>query len=369
MRIALTTLETARLADVLALLLAPPLDHDADAWRVALARALRTLVGAQMAALTLETPAGTRTYGDRLEPAAARAYERHYRALDHGLRRQRALGLEVWSRARLWTRAQLTGSEYYNDFARPNGIHDTVGLAIALPTARVHAMASLIHDRPMRSPAARERQLALLTLVLPAFRVGVTAHLRDARGRLAPGLDPRTGLLDATDEPQALYSRQGRLLYRNRAMATALGDEGQRLALRQAVSDAARAAAAVARAEDAPPAATRAVRTATATYRVRAGLVADDESRGASVLVSLRRNDPAPASADELRARFGLTGREAEVAVLLLQRRSNAEIAEALELSEHTARHHTERVLHKLGVNSRIALAEALAAPQRAPRG
>ena len=46
------------------------------------------------------------------------------------------------------------------------------------------------------------------------------------------------------------------------------------------------------------------MRTATATYRVRAGLVADDgASRGASVLVSLRRNDPAPASAGDLPAR------------------------------------------------------------------
>ena len=354
MRIALTTLETAQLGDVLALLLASPLDHDADAWRTGLARALRSLVGAPMAALTLETGEGTRTYGDQLDPAVARAYERHYRALDHGLRRQRTLGLEVWSRARLWTRAQLMGSEYYNDFARPNGLHDAVGLAIALPATRGHAMVSLLYDQPMRSPATRERQLALLTLVLPAFRVGVTAHLREARGRLAPGLDPRTGLLEATDEPHALYSCQGRLLYRNRAMATALGEEGQRTVLRHAVSDAVRAAAAAARPDTGPRAATRAVHTATATYRVRAGLVADDDaSRGASVLVSLRRNDPAPASADELRARFGLTGREAEVAVLLLQRRSNTEIAEALELSEHTARHHTERVLQKLGVASR----------------
>ncbi len=370
MRIALTPVETARLGDVLSLLLSPPAPRDADAWHADLARQLRALVGAPMAALTVEAADGARTYGDALDPRAVRAYERRFRALDLGRHRLRALGLEVWSRERLWTPEQLRQSEYYNDFARPNGLHDAVGLAIELRAARAHVMASLLHDQPLRNPARRERQLALLGLVRPAFRAGMLAHLRDANEAPGPRVDPRAGLLDAADEPQALYGRDGELLYRNRAMATAL-DDGQRGALRRAVSEAVRAAlASEPRLPDAPRAATRAVRTATASYRVRAGVVVSDgDGRGSSVLVSLRRNDPAPASAEELRARFGLTGREAEVAVLLLQRRSNAEIAEALELSEHTARHHTERVLHKLGVNSRTALGDVLADGGAAGRG
>jgi hypothetical protein len=50
-----------------------------------------------------------------------------------------------------------------------------------------------------------------------------------------------------------------------------------------------------------------------------------------------------------IRERFGLTEREAEVAMLLADRRRNAEIARALGISVHTARHHIERVLLKLG--------------------
>ncbi|GLC28535.1 helix-turn-helix transcriptional regulator [Roseisolibacter agri] len=365
MRIALTPVETARLGDVLSLLLSPPLHQDADCWRAELARLLRTLIGAPMAALTVETADGARTYGDEVDPRAVRAYEHRFRALDLGRHRLRALGLELWSRERLWSHAQLQQSEYYNDFARPYALHDAVGLAVELRSARTHVMASLLHDQPVRSPTQRERQLALLGLVRPAFRAGMVAHLRDATGPLAACRDPRAGLIDAADEPQALYSRDGELLYRNRAMAAAL-DDGHRGALRHAVFEAVRAALATAAdAPDAPRAATRAVRTATATYRVRAGVVVSDaDGRGSSVLVSLRRHEAATATADELRARFGLTGREAQVAVLLLQRRSNAEIAEALELSEHTARHHTERVLHKLGVKSRMALADALTAPR-----
>jgi DNA-binding NarL/FixJ family response regulator len=48
-----------------------------------------------------------------------------------------------------------------------------------------------------------------------------------------------------------------------------------------------------------------------------------------------------------------LTRREAEVAELLSQGRSNQAIARALNISEHTARHHTQRILSKLEVHSR----------------
>ena len=51
--------------------------------------------------------------------------------------------------------------------------------------------------------------------------------------------------------------------------------------------------------------------------------------------------------------KYDLTPRETEVADLLAQGRSNAGIAAALSISTHTARHHTQRILTKLGVHSR----------------
>lgn len=51
--------------------------------------------------------------------------------------------------------------------------------------------------------------------------------------------------------------------------------------------------------------------------------------------------------------RFGLTPREAQVARRLAVRRTNDEIADELEVSEHTARRHTEQVLRKLRICSR----------------
>src|SRR5207253_2941693 len=59
-------------------------------------------------------------------------------------------------------------------------------------------------------------------------------------------------------------------------------------------------------------------------------------------------------------ARYGLTPRETEVALLLARRLTTEEIARALGCAERTARHHTEQVMTKLGVASRRAVADAL---------
>src|SRR5215217_2715032 len=51
---------------------------------------------------------------------------------------------------------------------------------------------------------------------------------------------------------------------------------------------------------------------------------------------------------DKLMKQFGLTRREAQVASLLSQGRPNQAIARELDISEHTARHHTQKILAKL---------------------
>lgn len=63
-----------------------------------------------------------------------------------------------------------------------------------------------------------------------------------------------------------------------------------------------------------------------------------------------------------LRQHFHLTKREGEVLRLLLQGEPNSGIADALHVSEHTAHHHTERILRKLHVHSRARLPAAIGA-------
>jgi DNA-binding CsgD family transcriptional regulator len=76
-------------------------------------------------------------------------------------------------------------------------------------------------------------------------------------------------------------------------------------------------------------------------------------------LMRLRRQPPVQSApngdhrAFALAQRYGLSQRELEVALLLADGRSNAEVAAAVKVSTHTARHHTQHVLGKLGVPSR----------------
>jgi DNA-binding CsgD family transcriptional regulator len=90
------------------------------------------------------------------------------------------------------------------------------------------------------------------------------------------------------------------------------------------------------------------------TWVVRADRLAPgDASEGTTIVVVVERTDRCLPSDDELRSTYGLTRKEARVARLLAARRSNEEIARELFISPHTARHHTESVLQKLGVRSR----------------
>jgi DNA-binding CsgD family transcriptional regulator len=103
------------------------------------------------------------------------------------------------------------------------------------------------------------------------------------------------------------------------------------------------------------------LRTAHHRYRLR-GCYAGEELAGSSaVLVAIERVGAAPAPDDTaLKLRFGLTPREIQVTRLLAAGRRNDDVAASLQISPHTARRHTERVLAKLGASSRAAVGALL---------
>jgi DNA-binding CsgD family transcriptional regulator len=76
---------------------------------------------------------------------------------------------------------------------------------------------------------------------------------------------------------------------------------------------------------------------------------------GGSVLVSLERSAPQPLEDGTLRARFGLTRSECRVLRLVVEGKSNTQIARTLFISPHTVRTHVGVILSKLGVRSRAA--------------
>jgi DNA-binding CsgD family transcriptional regulator len=88
----------------------------------------------------------------------------------------------------------------------------------------------------------------------------------------------------------------------------------------------------------------------------------------AGVIVLMDCLSPELPTTRELRVSFGLRGREPQVALLAAEGLTNAEIAQRLRLSAHTVRHYLERVLARLGLHSRKALALHLMATDRQQR-
>lgn len=95
------------------------------------------------------------------------------------------------------------------------------------------------------------------------------------------------------------------------------------------------------------------------------GICLSDEPRAAERLCALViETDSAVRDAltdSALRDRFRLTPRQIEVARLVAVGRSTREVARTLGISEHTVRHHIERVLRRFGVRSRSAVAAVIA--------
>lgn len=98
-------------------------------------------------------------------------------------------------------------------------------------------------------------------------------------------------------------------------------------------------------------------------YRVRATLLVSKikEISSRAVLVTIERARSSVPTRETLIRRFGMTGREADVALLLADGKRNAAIASELHISTHTARHHTESVLSKLNVHTRGEVARVIA--------
>lgn len=106
----------------------------------------------------------------------------------------------------------------------------------------------------------------------------------------------------------------------------------------------------------------REVRTENGSYTLRGSRISRTDGLHPVVLVYTESKDvPVIASPKQrLRERFGLTRKESEVALLLAAEKSNEQIADALFISRHTARHHTQSILAKLGVQSRRDVAEVM---------
>ena len=207
----------------------------------------------------------------------------------------------------------------------------------------------------------------LIRMVVPAYRSGVSAwrQLEARRNTIA-------ALVDALPEAVMIYDASGNLVHANPRALELVRNDARRDAAARVQAEAQRIAWTVsatarrASSRSAGGAATRdasvrEVRAGANVFRLR-GTFAPAGTLGAepSVFVTAAFETVNPLTDDELRAQFGLSAREIEVARLVAAGLSNQEIAEKIGVSFFTARNHVERMLAKLGVGSRARVGPVL---------
>ena len=253
------------------------------------------------------------------------------------------------------TRRQAYGPHYeamqasdYGAYVRSVGGYDSVNLALpwhgaARPVRSASDALQITVNTNNSARAFDADEVAMAGLLLPMLRAGVASYLRlhAVRGELGR-------LLDAVGTSLVAFDRTGGVVHQTPAAGEILSAEP----LRDTVSAAAHRLAMRA-GSGALGAVEAVVAGARGRYRlsaVRSRLLASSPS----VLVTI---DPLFAAARPSPRRvadaLGLTPRQGEVAVLLAERRTNREIADALGVSVSTARHHVEHVLGRLGAARR----------------
>ncbi|HET7469925.1 MAG TPA: helix-turn-helix transcriptional regulator [Gemmatimonadales bacterium] len=204
--------------------------------------------------------------------------------------------------------------------------------------------------------------------ILPAGGAGSEAFMRvvSMRCALLAGLEALHRLerwrgtlgqaFDDVETGMAIFGDGGLVeVARNARMVELLDEEPARERLRELIAHQARRAAVWA---ESPRDEAREEELRGGFYRLTASrMVAGTVLSEPAVLVLVDRVRPSLPTTQELRATFGLRGREPQIALLAAKGLSNAAIAERLRLSAHTVRHYLERVLGRLGLHTRKALA------------
>ena len=228
------------------------------------------------------------------------------------------------------------------------GVHDFAALMGSLPEGET--MVWVLHER-RGGFSFGERTTALLGALLPSLRSGLDAVARLGAHRAA---------LDAVSDPLAAFGADGRELYRNAALVRLLEADPEGDALARAVGSLGWTARDLARGPRGSLLPTEAVvRTARGAFTLRTtalppGLFGADPAVLVTVAADLAPEAPTP---EAVRERTGLTLREAEVALLLAEGLTNAQIADRLFVAGATVKRHVEAVLCKLDVASRAAVA------------
>lgn len=367
MALTLSAREISQLDRAMRALLTPFDDVSSDQWRLRVNREIRAFVDAQKAVFLLPMPGAPPVVSEDIEARVLENYLEYYHTVDEGMQRQQHTGEPVWSVLTLVDPIRHKRSEIWSDWKAPNGLWGASGISLlveSLPTSFA------CYDRD-EDASREERQLELLRMVRPAFEAGVRTCIRNGTriGRLMASVDL---LRDAV----AFVDGSGRLLHCNPTLRALLEAEPRRAALEATMIDLGRSVARLRGGRSkvwdlrGPGAVMRRLAGNAGEYACSAVLTGVQVTGGQEiVLVTVQPPGLQLPSVRQLQQRFGLSPREAQVAHAVARGQTTPQIAAALGVSAHTARHHLERLFARLGVHSRLELTTHLLSTNGAQDG
>jgi len=341
-----------------------PFEYDTPSdYLKAIAAEVRPLLGAFAAVSGSRAPDGTvAIVSDDWPPATLAAFA-EWKLKDAGTERAIAAGLEVSSMRRMigddW--AGYEQDPMVRAWYKPNEVHDAAAYLLHWPEDDALVMVEW-QGRTFGTPRLGEEGEWILSMLLPSLKAGTRLlySLGQHRFRLAADMD-------ALGVAMWVCDGGGGLLHESTEVARILAGDPEASVVRGEVPVVARAVGGPSgrgrrRSGDSVAAGVhRVIETRRARYRLSAALATHDMHFGLTdVLVTLSRLPEHAVRTEPADPIQEMSPREREVASLLARGARNAVIAATLGISPHTVRRHTERVLAKLGVESRAEVAAKL---------
>ena len=342
-----------------------------DEWRDATLTRFAALfdTNAEFFNLRMQLPDARTAYSRQINGALLDDYERLC-VNDAGYERVQA------NRYTVMSQRMLVGDnwkEYFSDpsivqFYLPNKLLDTLGLILDEPANDISASIEL-HKDTFGTELYGRRGMAILNLLLPSFRAGMIGVKNSLGARSDLSI-----LLDSSGSAVRVYTCNGAIIHETAAVSGMLKRDTEGNAVRAKMDSFALqmstrcrggGSGGTTKSQDGQLAATCALEYATlvAAYSITGSIASVPAPYGPVIVVTLHCPRPVVLTDVELAANFGLSSREVAVARHIAAGASSKEIASSLGISLHTARRHAERVLAKMGIQSRAAVGMIISSP------
>jgi DNA-binding NarL/FixJ family response regulator len=338
-----------------------PFEHASPVdYLVSIAREIAPLVGAFAAMSGTRDPDGVVGLASAEWSDAERAEFAKWKLRDEGTNRAVHLNSDVV------TMRELVGDDWdgynndpmVNEWYRPHGIGDVIAYFAYWPED--DAVASVeFHGTEFGLPRFGPEGRFLLSLLQPSFRAGMRLLYTVGQLRQTVASD-----MDEIGVPICVCGRDGRIHHISSKVRSMLAAEPEREAILDSIRGVAGqvlARRSAASRRSGAHAVHEVVRTASRRYRLSAALATHSMHFGRTDVLVAVAELGGDAEAADLATASGFSPRERQVATLIGRGLSNAAIARVLDLSPHTVKRHTERVLAKSGLPTRTALASQMA--------